>query len=97
MNMRSAAFRRRVSRLFSLLFCCWGPPRVPTAQTAFVPYFGKNNIHYDTFDWHIYTTDHFEIYYYPEKEKHLERSRLRRERLSANQRRPQARPVVQVP
>jgi hypothetical protein len=42
-------------------------------QTAFVPYYGKNNIHYDKFDWHIYTTDHFEIYYYPELEKHLER------------------------
>src|SRR5437870_1990487 len=43
------------------------------AQTPFVPYFGKNNIHYDKFDWQIYTTDHFEIYYYPELEKHLER------------------------
>jgi WD40-like Beta Propeller Repeat len=41
--------------------------------TPFVPYYGKNNIHYDTFDWHIYTTDHFEIYYYPDIEKHLER------------------------
>src|SRR6266540_7396547 len=44
-----------------------------SAQTPMVPYFGKNNIHYDKFDWHIYTTDHFEIYYYPEIEKHLER------------------------
>jgi hypothetical protein len=43
------------------------------AQTAFIPYFGKNNIHYDTFDWQVYQTDHFEIYYYPELEKHLER------------------------
>ncbi len=42
-------------------------------QTPFVPYFGKNNIHYDTFDWHIYTTEHFEIYYYSEIERHLER------------------------
>jgi hypothetical protein len=47
--------------------------RVVSAQTSMVPYFGKNNIHYDTFEWHIYTTDHFEIYYYPEMEKHLER------------------------
>jgi hypothetical protein len=44
-----------------------------TPSTPLVPYFGKNNIHYDRFDWHIYTTDHFEIYYYPELEKHLER------------------------
>ncbi len=43
------------------------------AQTPFVPYYGKNNIHYDTFQWFIYTTDHFEIYYYPEIEQHLER------------------------
>jgi hypothetical protein len=43
------------------------------AQTAFVPYYGKNRIKYDNFDWHIYTTDHFEIYYYPELEPHLER------------------------
>ena len=46
---------------------------VAAAQTPFVPYFGKNKIHYDTFEWHIYTTDHFEIYYYPEMEQHLTR------------------------
>src|ERR1700674_3111933 len=50
-----------------------GQATVAAAQTPFVPYFGKNNIHYDTFDWHIYTTDHFEIYYYPALEHHLER------------------------
>ena len=38
-----------------------------------IPYFGKNNVHYDKFEWFIYTTDHFEIYYYPEEEQHLER------------------------
>ncbi|HSL23574.1 MAG TPA: hypothetical protein VK886_18735 [Vicinamibacterales bacterium] len=43
------------------------------AQTSFVPYYGKNRVKYDKFDWHIYTTDHFEIYYYPELEQHLER------------------------
>jgi hypothetical protein len=43
------------------------------AQTPFVPYFGKNQIRYDTFKWQIYTTEHFEIYYYPEIEPHLER------------------------
>jgi hypothetical protein len=43
------------------------------AQTGFIPYYGKNQIRYDNFEWHIYTTDHFEIYYYPEIEPHLER------------------------
>src|SRR6266498_4140279 len=46
---------------------------VVSAQTSMVPYFGKNNPHYDKFEWHIYTTDHFEIYYYPSLESHLER------------------------
>jgi hypothetical protein len=43
------------------------------AQTQMVPYFGKNNIHYDKFEWFIYTTDHFEIFYYPALQQHLER------------------------
>jgi len=43
------------------------------AQTGYVPYYGKNKIRYDNFQWHIYTTDHFEIFYYPEIESHLER------------------------
>ncbi len=44
-----------------------------SAQTPYVPYYGKNQIRYDNFRWNIYTTDHFEIYYYPEIEQHLER------------------------
>ena len=43
------------------------------AQNQFFPFYGKNRVKYDKFDWHIYTTDHFEIYYYPELEEHLER------------------------
>jgi hypothetical protein len=43
------------------------------AQTPYVPYYGKNKIRYDDFKWQIYTTDHFEIYYYGGTEKHLER------------------------
>jgi WD40-like Beta Propeller Repeat len=51
-----------------------GLPAPATAQsTGLVPYYGKNNIHYDTFQWYIYTTEHFEIYYYPSVEPHLER------------------------
>ncbi|HEV3216187.1 MAG TPA: hypothetical protein VGZ27_10715 [Vicinamibacterales bacterium] len=43
------------------------------AQSTFAPYYGKNQIHYDKFDWHIYKTDHFEIYYYPQIQEHLAR------------------------
>jgi WD40-like Beta Propeller Repeat len=60
----------RFALAFALLFTHSG---AAFAQTPFVPYFGKNNIHYDKFEWHIYTTDHFEIYYYPDLERHLER------------------------
>ena len=47
--------------------------REAQAQTQYIPYYGKNQIRYDNFEWQIYTTDHFEIYYYPEIEPHLER------------------------
>src|SRR5579872_4519728 len=69
--------------------CSWRPGRAPlgivfllvyaagtiaaSAQTPFVPYYNKNRIKYDHFAWHTYTTDHFEIYFYPEVERHLER------------------------
>lgn len=49
------------------------PDKQVNAQSQFAPYYGKNLIHYDKFDWHIYKTDHFEIYYYPAMEQHLER------------------------
>jgi WD40 repeat protein len=42
-------------------------------QTQYFPYYQKNRIRYDNFRWHIYTTDHFEIFYYPDIESHLER------------------------
>jgi hypothetical protein len=48
-------------------------PPVASAQTPFVPYFGKNQIRYDHFQWMLYETDHFTIYYYPEIQPHLER------------------------
>ncbi len=57
----------------ALTFVLAGPAHLASAQTPFVPYFGKNQIHYSSFDWHVYTTEHFEIYYYPEIEQHLER------------------------
>jgi hypothetical protein len=46
-------------------------PQPATAQ--FVPYFGKNKVKYDNFSWRVYKTAHFEVYYYPEFEQHLER------------------------
>jgi Tol biopolymer transport system component len=48
-------------------------PSFALGQTPFIPYYGKNQIRYNNFDWQIYTTEHFEIYYYPEIQPHLER------------------------
>src|SRR5688500_11067005 len=74
MTMCSAARPFSAPRI--LLFAALasiGGVQLATAQTEFVPYFGKNQIRYDNFNWQIYTTDHFEIYYYPEIEPHLEK------------------------
>ncbi|HEY7450242.1 MAG TPA: hypothetical protein VH702_18945 [Vicinamibacterales bacterium] len=64
------AFARAAAPALAMLFIV-GAARELSAQTPFVPYFGKNQIHYNNFEWHIYKTDHFEIYYYcstrPEK------------------------------
>ncbi|HEY6362137.1 MAG TPA: hypothetical protein VIX63_13580, partial [Vicinamibacterales bacterium] len=57
----------------ALVVACLCAPTLASAQTPYIPYFGKNQIRYDNFRWSIYTTDHFELYYYPEIEQHLER------------------------
>jgi hypothetical protein len=68
---------RRLRMLFLLAgvttFVLAGGPAPLEAQTPFVPYFGKNRVRYDNFNWKIYQTDHFNIYFYPELESHLQR------------------------
>ena len=60
-----------VAGLVSVLAFGWTAE--PMAQTQFNPYYGKNRVKYDDFEWHIYESDHFEIFYYPELEEHLGR------------------------
>lgn len=66
-------WRRRASTVAAAALAAFVVASVADAQTAFVPYFGKNRVKYDNFKWQIYTTEHFEIYYYPDLEPHLER------------------------
>ena len=75
MRLRVPVPMLRLSALTVLGACLVAGGAGPAAAqaTGFIPYFGKNNPHYDRFDWKIYNTDHFEIYYYPEIEKHLAR------------------------
>ena len=70
-NMRGAV-APMVIGLLALVFV-GGVVEQALAQTPYVPYFGKNRIRYNDFKWRIYTTDHFEIYYYPDIEPQLER------------------------
>jgi hypothetical protein len=60
-----------VASLFTASFVMGARPAA--AQTPFYPYFNKNQVRYDNFDWWWYETDHFIIYYYPAIEPHLER------------------------
>ena len=72
--MPSRRFRTLTILAGAVAFLATGLVPAPgDAQTAFVPYFGKNRVRYDTFDWSIYKTDHFDIFYYPDLEPHLER------------------------
>jgi hypothetical protein len=63
--------RRLRLLLFVALAALLSVPRETTAQ--FIPYYGKNKIKYDDFSWRVYRSPHFEVYYYPEFEQHLER------------------------
>ena len=67
--------RRALIVLSAMVAVALGPTGLAaqTTTTRYFPYYGKNRVKYDNFNWQIYTTDHFEIYYYPELEQHLER------------------------
>ncbi len=36
------------------------------AQSMYFPYYGKNKVLYEKFNWNHYRTNHFQIYYYVE-------------------------------
>ena len=62
---RGRAIRSRVVRagLIAALALGWTADAMAQAATQFFPYYGKNRVKYDDFQWHIYTTEHFEIFY----------------------------------
>ena len=70
-NTPPRRYGRPVAVLLTLILLLTSTAGVASAQ--FAAYWGKNRVKYDKFAWHIYTTDHFDIYYYPELEEHLER------------------------
>ena len=70
-GVRTVHGRWVVAGLVGLLALGWTAESM--AQNQFNPYYRKNRVKYDKFEWHIYETDHFEIFYYPELEEHLAR------------------------
>lgn len=71
MTRRSIHGAARAALLPALLFLAGGS-REAQGQ-GYVPYYGRNKVKYDQFDWRVYKSPHFEIYYYPEFEQHLAR------------------------
>ncbi len=69
---RTVHCRWAVAGLVGLFGLGWAAESMAQNQ-QFYPYYGKNRVKYDDFEWHIYETDHFEIFYYPELEEHLAR------------------------
>ena len=49
--------------LFLLLFVIIGA-NMSFSQIVYFPYYGKNKVLYTKFDWKVYKTDHFEIFFY---------------------------------
>lgn len=41
------------------------------SQFIYFPYYGKNKVLYESFDWKVYKTDHFDIYYYTDNIRDL--------------------------
>jgi len=42
------------------------------SQMVYFPYYGKNKVLYTNFDWKVYKTDHFDIFYYADDTRDLE-------------------------
>ena len=54
--------RHRVTALLAAVFALW------MASPSSAQYFGRNKVQYERFDFKVLTTEHFDIYYYPEEE-----------------------------
>ncbi len=63
--------RRAVVRILALAtaLAAAAGAAAPRAQFS---YFGKNKVKYTDFEWHVYRSPHFDVYYYPEEEPFLE-------------------------
>jgi hypothetical protein len=63
----------RIKRYFFLIFALSVGTALCFPQISYYPYYGKNKVLYETFDWKVYKTEHFDIYYYTDNIKDLKR------------------------
>lgn len=47
-------------------------PAVATVDAQYLGYFGRNKVQYESFDFHIIRTEHFDVYYYESEEEAAE-------------------------
>jgi hypothetical protein len=63
---------RAINRwLFIFLFVLIGA-NLSFSQIVYFPYYGKNKVLYSDFDWKVYKTDHFDVFYYADDTRDLE-------------------------
>src|SRR5437867_10950135 len=63
---------RLLAELPAAIFALVGLAAVLAAASTPALAFGKNKVVYQRFDWKVYHSIHFEIFYYPEEEEFLD-------------------------
>jgi len=64
---------RGMKKYFFLFFSILVGANLCFSQFVYFPYYGKNKVLYETFDWKVYKTEHFDIYYYTDSVQDLKR------------------------
>ena len=62
---------RVIKRCFFLFLFALIGANLSFSQMIYFPYYGKNKVLYTDFDWKVYQTDHFNIFYYTDNMKNL--------------------------
>ena len=65
-----------LTALFGLLTAFSGPG----VQTASAQYFGRNQVQYESFDFEVLQTEHFNIHFYPEEREAVQLAGILAER-----------------
>jgi Tol biopolymer transport system component len=60
-----------IKKCFFLLLIVIIGANMSFSQIVYFPYYGKNKVLYTKFDWNVYKTDHFDIFYYGDDTRDL--------------------------